>query len=186
MSVLSYIELKKIVEAGVITNVTDDMINGSSIDISIGNVVYFEDTCGEVPGIVCLSNTSSQRVPPLMRREELAEDGVIRLLPGQCMLAQSQQKFFMPDYLSAEVKLKSSVGRCFMNHMLAGWCDPTWNGSVITMEFKNDLQDHIIEIPVGTRVAQMIFMKHVSVPPHAAYAVRGRYNKDEEVKGMKQ
>lgn len=188
MSILSYLDLVKIVEAGVITNIKPEMINGSSIDISVGNIFYREKNNGRggIPGgVVKLGNSATERVPPDMEKVILKSDGVLRINPGQCILGQSQQVFNLPPYLSCEVKLKSSTGRSFLNHMLAGWCDPTWNGSVLTMEFKNELEHHYIELPVGTCVAQMIFFKHVSVPPGRDYASRGRYNGDKEVKVMK-
>ena len=39
---LSYKELKEIVEMGYITNVTDDLINGTSIDVTLGKHLLLE------------------------------------------------------------------------------------------------------------------------------------------------
>lgn len=77
------------------------------------------------------------------------------------------------------------MGRTFLGHMMAGWCDAGWNGSVLTLELKNETQYHEIEIPVGVRIGQMIFFPHDAVPDEASYATRGRYNGDTETKGVK-
>ena len=59
--------------------------------------------------------------------------GGVTLAPGAVALAATRQKFFLPDNVSAEFKLKSSSARRFLEHMNAGWCDPWWHGSALTL-----------------------------------------------------
>ena len=183
---VSYNGLVRLVEDGVLTNVSLDMINAASIDITIGRVFYVErKPTGLDLSSAVLSDDPLMRRPPNMDRVELQEGEVMTLGPGEVALAQSQQVFNLPNNLSAEYKEKSSMGRVFLNHMMAGWCDAGWHGSVLTLELKNEMKHHGIVIPVGVRIGQMIFHEHEPVPPEASYAKKGRYNGDTETKGMK-
>ena len=65
-------------------------------------------------------------------------------------------------------------------------CDPHWHGSVLTLELKNLTRSHIIELHDGCRIGQMIFHKSEPVPREKGYAVRGRYNQDTSVSGVKE
>lgn len=183
---VSYNGLVKLVDEGVLSNVDPDMINAASIDITLGGVFYMEKKpVGLDRNYVVLSDDPLMRRPPSMDRIELSVGETLSLGPGEVVLAQSQQVFNLPDNLSAEYKEKSSMGRVFLNHMMAGWCDAGWNGSVLTLELKNELKHHSIMIPVGVRIGQMIFHQHEPVPPAASYAKKGRYNGDKETKEMK-
>ena len=183
---VSYNGLVKLVEDGVLTNVSLDMINAASIDITLGGVFYVErKPAGIERNYVILSDDPLMCKPPNMDRIELSTGETLTLGPGEVVLAQSQQVFNLPNNISAEYKEKSSMGRVFLNHMMAGWCDAGWNGSVLTLELKNELKHHSIIIPVGVRIGQMVFHQHEPVPREASYAQKGRYNGDTETKGMK-
>jgi dCTP deaminase len=80
--------------------------------------------------------------------------------------------------------LKSSRAREGLQHLFAGWCDPGWNGSRLTLELKNVRQLHWIGIYPGLKIGQMKFMKMDSTPL-ASYAETGRYNGDQTVKGSR-
>jgi deoxycytidine triphosphate deaminase len=67
-----------------------------------------------------------------------------------------------------------------LQHLLAGWCDPGWNGSRLTLELKNVRQLHWVGIYPGLRIGQMKFMRMDSTPL-ASYADVGRYNGDVTV-----
>ena len=108
--------------------------------------------------------------------------------PGGFILAHTLEVFNLPDNISAEYKLKSTMARNSLNHFTAGWCDSGWNGSVLTLEFKNDSQYHSIFIKPGMKCGQMIFFEHEAVPADRSYAARGSYNGDKSVsagKGLK-
>lgn len=189
--ILSYLQLQEIVEQGVMTNVAPDQINAASIDITVGSVFFIEENPKEAvsrhapPFRARIGDTAAERVAPKMRRVDLQKGESLVLQPGQVALAQSEQVFNLPKNLSCKYLEKSSMGRTFLGHMMAGWCDAGWNGSVLTLELKNETQYHEIEIPVGVRIGQMIFFPHDTVPDEASYATRGRYNGDTETKGVK-
>lgn len=179
MSLLSYTELCELVERGVITNVEHDQINATSIDITLGDKIMVEDTLSHQ------TNDYSERGYPVMGFKGLGPEGHV-LVPGEFILAQSQQVFNLPNDISAEYKLKSSMARIGIEHLNAGWCDAGWNGSVLTLELKNMLRTQCIRIRPGDRIGQMVFFKHTPVPADRSYAARGRYNGDKTVSGIKE
>ena len=177
---LSWLELAALVQREVVTNVEPDQINSASIDITLGSKIMVEAyTRGFNPRIIKLAD----RVPLDMVEEDCTEGFVLQ--PGQFILAQSEQVFNLPNDISCEYKLKSSMARIGLDHCLAGWCDAGWNGSVLTLELKNVTQDHAIEIKKGDKIGQMIFFHHTMVPEDRSYATRGRYNNDKTVSGVK-
>ncbi|MGL5154928.1 MAG: dCTP deaminase, partial [Aeromonas veronii] len=95
--------------------------------------------------------------------------------PGQAILACSMETFNLPNTISAMFKLRSSMGRCFLNHMMAGWADAGWHGAQLTMEFVNQTQYHRLLIKPGMRVGQMVFFEHEDAGEDS-YSVKGNYN----------
>lgn len=114
----------------------------------------------------------------------IEKDGY-RLPPGHNVLAHSQQMFNLPNNITAEYRLKSSMARVFLEHLHAGWCDPGWHGSVLTLEFSNMNRYHNILLTEGMKCGQVCFYEHPTVPANRSYAVRGQYNKDTSVSASK-
>lgn len=175
---LSHEELRRIVEQEIITPVDVKDINAASIDIHLGDTILWED---KQAGTVDFR----KREPVAFNEYVMDENGYL-LEPGDFILAQSREVFNLPNWLSAEYKLKSSMARIGLEHMNAGWCDAGWNGSVLTLELKNMCQHHSIRIRPGDAIGQMIFFRHEPVAQEASYASRGRYNGDKTVKGIKE
>jgi deoxycytidine triphosphate deaminase len=107
-------------------------------------------------------------------------------MPGAFILAHSREVFNLPSDISAEYKLKSSMARIGLNHLNAGWCDSFWSGSVLTLELHNTTQNHAIQLRMGDPIGQMVFFRHAPVPEESSYKVRGRYNNDKTVSGIKE
>ena len=177
MTLLSHEELRRIVEQEIITPVDPKDINAASIDIHLGKTILWEDA---EPGTIDFS----KRDPVKFNEYVMDENGYL-LKPGDFILAQSREVFNLPNWLSAEYKLKSSMARIGLEHMNAGWCDAGWNGSVLTLEFKNMTNNHDIIIRPGDAIGQMVFFQHDPVASEASYASRGRYNGDTSVSGIK-
>jgi len=175
--ILSHNELLRIVEQEIITPVDPKDINAASIDIHLGSTILWEDA---EPGTIDFS----KRDPVVFNEYVMDENGYL-LKPGDFILAQSREVFYLPNWLSAEYKLKSSMARIGLEHMNAGWCDAGWNGSVLTLELKNMCENHSIIIRPGDAIGQMIFFRHEQVAQEASYASRGRYNGDKAVSGIK-
>lgn len=97
--------------------------------------------------------------------------------PGGFFLAATQETFNLPDHLGAQFVLKSSRAREGWDHAEAGWCDPGWTGSKLTMEIKNARRYRSLPIWPGLRMGQMKFIL-VSGCVERSYAKTGRYNND--------
>lgn len=181
MSLLSYNRLCELVEQNVITNVTHDQINSSSIDITLGPVFYVECERANFDSTIpfVIDYGAREPVPMLTMFDSLV------LHPKMFCLAQSEQVFNLPSNISAEYKLKSSMARIGLEHLNAGWCDAGWNGSVLTLELFNMLHSHSIQLRAGDRIGQIVFFEHEPVPVDRSYAARGRYNNDKTLMGIK-
>lgn len=180
MSLISYIELCGLVERGVISPVDLKDVNGTSIDVHLGNEIVVERF------------SENERIVSLKDKQRLSThtvniaDGYYDLRPGEFILAHTVETFNLPEDISAEFKLNSSGARIGLENALATWCDPHWNGSVLTLELKNLTQFHTLRLHAGCRIGQMIFHRSACVPAERGYGVRGRYNGDKSVSEVKE
>lgn len=171
MSLLTYNELVELVEDGVLRNATMDQVNAASIDLHLGDTLLvekFNDFFGEVD--------LSKKESPSMTGVKTRADGLWWLDPGQFALADTREVFYLPDSLACEFKLKSSLARAGLNHVLAGWADPGFREATLTLELINALQAHALGLKPGMKIGQMVFWRGETVPPQQSYANRGRYN----------
>jgi dCTP deaminase len=176
MGLISYNGLVKLVESGVI-NAKPENINGASIDITLGNVLRFE--CVN-PRTVDIRDESLSMV--------VEEGDQFYIRPGEFCLAESREVFNLPNNIAAEYKLKSSMARNGLNHLLAGWCDPGWYGSTLTLELHNVTQYHTIKLQPGVKIGQMVFYEVEPVPEEKSYKTKGQYNNQkgaQESKGVR-
>lgn len=174
MSLVTYNELCGIVDAGYIRGVHQAHINGASIDVTLGSRLWLEDKPMGQNTVVDLMAKQSPALLPV----DLLDHGYYDLEPGRFCLAATCETFHLPNDLSAEYRLKSSLARAGLDAALAMWCDPGWHGSVLTLELTNTLRHHSLRLRPGMAIGQMIFHRGYPVPPAASYATRGQYNGD--------
>lgn len=193
-------DLLDLVYARVIENVTDDLINAGSIDITCG-----ENYIIEPRQKYKLFELTSMPVIDLLEKSaanvlKLPDEGYC-LLPGQCILLESEQVFNLPDgnnaheyspllsrkcAIFAEYKLKSTMARNFVDAFNAGWCDAGWHGARLTIELRNCNDDRMVRIRKGDRIGQMIFYQGSTfVPENYSYKQKGRYNNTGVVTGSR-
>ncbi len=175
MSLLSYNRLLELVKAGVIDAPVEN-ISGASIDITLGEDILVEAIDHNRNRYVDLKakesiDTLSWAIP---------EEGY-KLLPGRFVLATTKETFNLPNNVAAEYKLKSSLARSGLQHLLAGWCDPTWNNSKLTLELKNVTEDHTLLLKPGMKIGQIVFWACEPVPDNHSYANKGQYNNQNTV-----
>ena len=181
MSLLSYNRLCELVEQGVITNVRHEQINAGSIDLTLGRTILIEEGIAKKARIVDFSKRESLE----FMEYDIVRYGAYVLGPGEFVLAQTEQMFYLPNNICAEYKLKSSMARVGLEHLNAGWADAGWHGSVLTLELKNMTQHHAHKLVAGMPIGQIVFFECEPVPEDRSYASRGRYNNDSTVKGIK-
>ena len=104
------------------------------------------------------------RVPEETKSQEFT------LFPGEVILAYTREYVKMPRNVVCDLKLKSSLGRLWLNHSLSGWIDCGFEGQ-ITLEFQN-LGPYPRKLHTGMRVAQLVFIQ-MENPPHIAYGEKG-------------
>lgn len=186
MSLLSYPELVEVVDSGILSLVTKDRINPTSVDLTLAPKLLFE--ARPDPRKESSLIDLGRRESVTWRSWEMADEpgmDYYDLQPGEFILASTNEKFYMPNYLSAEFSLKSSLARKGLEHLLAGWIDPGFNDSVLTLELKNITRHHVLRLRVGMPIGQVKFFRHTEVPEEHSYSARGRYNHDQAVQGIK-
>lgn len=182
MTMLSAPRLHEIIDAGVITcediDVLHKHVNSASIDVRLGNKILVEQAPRMDEGRIHFEPVDiAAKQSPNFVEVIIPEEGYV-IQPGQCFLASTMETFNLPDTISCRFDLRSSVGRCFLEHMQAGFADAGWHGAQLTMEFKNMMQYHRLLIKPGMRVGQMIFFEH-DPAGEDSYAIKGNYNNQQ-------
>lgn len=127
-------------KGGGITPFLEDNINPASYDVRLSDSWVEAQVC-PITGKLAWAPLTSK---------------VYVLRPGEVVLASTIEYFHLPHDVAADLKLKSTLGRSWINHTLAGWVDPGFQGTV-TMELQN-IGKLPYTLEYGTRVAQLIFM----------------------------
>ena len=168
--ILPDFQIAELCRAGMVTPFDPELLNPASLDVRLGHTLLVESA--ESPEMVRY---------PLHQHHEL--DPYL-FVPGQLALAPTMETFNLPDTIAAQFMLKSSRAREGLEHLLAGYCDPGWSGSVLTMELHNSRQLHPIPLWPGMRIGQMVFHR-MAAPPLRSYRETGRYNGDSTVQGSR-
>jgi len=106
---------------------------------------------------------------PTREPEEFSAEEII-LFPGEVVLATTAEYVRLPRDVVGDLKLKSTLGRLWLNHSLSGWIDCNFQGQV-TLELQN-LGPYPRRLAKGMRVAQIVFYQMES-SPEVAYGEKG-------------
>lgn len=175
MAYLNHDQIMSLVERKEMLNVNLDNINAASLDVTLGDTILIE------------RYNENQRVIDYRRRDAMSmaevklDHGGFILRPGETMLAHTVEHCNFADDTAALFRIKSSMGRIFLEHMDAGWVDPGFHGA-LTLEFKNMSQFHSILLRPGDRIGQLVFFKGEAVAEHQSYRTKGNYNAQSGVK----
>jgi dCTP deaminase len=167
MTILSYAELCELVERGVI-DAPMSAVKGASIDVTLHRSGRKEVIGPAIQKVKLYAGESIETVSvDLMPVYTMHSDSVL--------LASTHETFNMPLDLCAYFSLKSSVGRNFLSHQLAGFIDPGFNGK-LTLELKNECQFKKLVIAPGMPIGQIVFHRITPVPLENSYKTHGQYN----------
>jgi dCTP deaminase len=147
-----------------ITPYNPEQVNAASYDVCIGDKLKLASSRG-------------------WSERDLSDGQIYRLHQDDFIITETDCFFNIPRNISAQFALKSSRGREGYEHLSAGFIDPAWHGSKLTMELFN-ANPNPIPIYKGLKIGQIIFTKCDSEPIRA-YDVRGRYNNDDGVRESK-
>ncbi len=138
-----------------------DQLNPASYDLLLGNEIMIE--CATTNDLVRVDITDNTAERPYW------------LKPGQWILGETFETFNMPDDIAGLFFLKSSRAREGLEHSQAGFADPQWHGSKLTLELTNARQLRARPIWPGMKIGQMVFLL-LSGMPDISYAQVGHYN----------
>ena len=163
-------EISRLCVAGMVTPFQPALENPASLDVRLGDSLLIE--LAQSPELVPYPLADHSKERPYL------------LVPGQFVLAQTMETFNIPNDISAQFMLKSSRAREGLQHLMAGYIDPGYYGSVLTLELKNIRQLHPVRLWPGMKIGQIVFTRMESAP-RRSYAVTGRYNGDATVQGSR-
>ena len=162
MAVLCDWEIRARCEKGkMVVPFSEELLNPASLDLRLGDHLMVES----IYSLELLRINIAER----------SEDDPFMLQPGEFCLAETLELFNLPDDISSQFVLKSSRARNGLNHLLAGWCDPGWHGSKLTLELKNERLHHALPLYPGLKIGQMVFHS-MSNAPMNSYRDVGHYN----------
>lgn len=140
-------------------------IQPSSVDLRLGNefIIYPED--------IEIIDVLDREIVNSLKRIEIGEEGFV-IQPKQFVLATTVEYVKLPDYITAFVEGRSSLGRLGLFIENAGWVDAGFEGS-ITLEFFN-ANSRPLKIYPNMRICQLVFAK-MEEPAENPY--RGKYFK---------
>ena len=170
MTVLVDYQIRNLCETGMVSPFDPELVNPASLDVRLESNILIE------------AHQDSTWAP--LDISGFSESSPWHLEPGQFILAPTLETFHIPRTVSGQFLLKSSRAREGLQHLLAGWIDPGWHGSKLTMELKNIRQLHPIALWPGMRIGQIVFHE-VNTAPLRSYELTGRYNQDQAAQGSK-
>ena len=171
---LFYEDLIKLVENRVIDAPLEN-VNGASIDITLGRDFMVEV---QRPKTINLAKRESIET-------SLVNTPTYTLAPGEAVLATTEQVFNLPDDIAILYVCKSTMARNFLNHLNAGFGDPGWVNSKLTLELVNQSRFHSVTLTEGMKIGQILFFRGSQVPSSSTYLSRGQYNNQLSVQGAK-
>ncbi len=154
--ILSDSTLHEFASNGLVTPYEPVNIQGCSIDLTLGDTIKVETPKGfnEV-----FEEIEINKYPYL-------------LMPGEFVLAHTQEVIKVPNNHCASLLLRSSAARAGYEHSFAGFCDAAWEGQLV-LELRNNLRNHTLELRAGMRLVQLVV--HKLDKNASAYELRGHY-----------
>jgi dCTP deaminase len=163
-------EIRALCEEGLVDPYDPTLVNPASLDVRLGENILIETAL------------TSHMQPRSIAG--FTEDRPFLLHPREFILAETVETFFLPSFLAGQFALKSSRARSGIEHLMAGYCDPGWSGSKLTLELQNARALHPVKLWPGMRIGQLVF--HVmSAKPAEDYSIVGHYNFDQQVTASK-
>lgn len=176
MGVFSNKQIREAIDSGhiICTPFDPNHVSHASLDVTLGHYYYRTERAEDHPVYNPFDETDVKRyfegahtaVPHKQWCDENgikqlkgipADHPVIPIRPGERILAHTHEFFGIIPPGACEVKSRSSWGRngiavCFD----AGWIDPGYINR-LTLEIYNLNQKELVLLPVGERIAQIIF-----------------------------
>lgn len=167
MSLLSSADLHDLIAAGIV-EAPHSAVQPASIDVTLDSIFKLE----RKPRLFQRKFvTTDGRMTPNFR----THNGSVLIPPNGFCIGSIREMIRLPNWLKCGFVLNSTAARSGLDHALAVWIDPGFEGR-ITVEFKNNLNYHNLLLRAGDRAGQLFFE---FVEPGDSY--NGRYQGDNGV-----
>jgi dCTP deaminase len=163
-------EIRALCEQGLVTPYDPALVNPASLDVRLGCDLLVE--VAEWSTMIPVDITGHTQAEPFY------------LQPHEFVLACTEETFYLPTNIAGQFALKSSRARSGIEHLMAGYCDPGWSGSKLTLELQNARSMNTVAIWPGMRIGQIVFHR-MSQTPAQDYSITGSYNNDLTVTASK-
>ncbi|NPA58711.1 MAG: dCTP deaminase [Aquificae bacterium] len=163
--VLSDRKIRELLKKGelLIEPIDSVQIQASSVDLRLGNdfLLYPEE--------LDILDVRNPDLGNQLKKVVADQEGFV-IQPKHFVLATTREYIKLPDYLTAFVEGRSSLGRLGLFIENAGWVDAGFEGN-ITLEFYN-ANSRPLRIYPGMRICQLVFAQ-MDAPAEKPY--RGKY-----------
>lgn len=147
-----------------ITPFNESQLNGASYDVAVGDSAKVLTQKGFVD--LDFSNTT--------------KENPYKMKPNERLLVATLEKFIIPGELRASFALRSSPSREFLQHMFAGFIDPGYYNSVMTLELINWHPFNDMLLYRGLLIGQVEFAQ-LTKKATISYRDKGTYNNASRV-----
>jgi len=163
--------LKELLRSGelLVEPLEDYQIQPASIDLRLGNNFLKMDE----------NSVESITMDSKIRYNEITREEIV-IPPQSFMLAVTREYVKLPDYITAFVEGRSSIGRIGLFIQNAGWVDPGFEGT-ITLELYN-ANRLPIRLTSGRRICQIVF---ALMDKKADFPYSGKYQYQRGAKGSR-
>ena len=168
MTILPDYEIVCLARRGLVNPYEPELVNPASLDVRLGDNLLIE--LPETSTLVPYSIAGHTKEKPFM------------LQPREFVLAETLERFSFPTFTAGQLALKSSRAREGIEHLMAGYIDPGFEGR-LTLELVNARVLHPVPLWPGMRIGQIVF--HKMALPNKDYSVTGRYQGDQKVQASK-
>jgi dCTP deaminase len=167
--ILPDFEIVCLARRGMVSPYDPALVNPASLDVRLGENLLIEDK--QTSELQPFSIAGFTQEEPFM------------LQPREFVLAETLERFAVPDAVAGQLALKSSRAREGIEHLMAGYIDPGYAGR-LTLELVNARVLHPVPLWPGMRIGQIVFHK-MALLPNKDYSQTGRYQGDQQVQASK-
>ena len=157
-------KLEELCNNGLVNPYTCGNLQGCSIDLTLADTIKVETTAG---------------FDMAWKEQRIVEQSYL-MDPGEMVLCCTNEILTLPTNVAAQVLLRSSAARAGYNHLMAGWADPGFHGTMV-LELQNTLRHHRLELRAGMRLVQMVCFG-LDEEVERDYALRGNYQGQRDVR----
>jgi dCTP deaminase len=163
-------EIRTLCLQGLVNPYDPRLVNPASLDVRLGYELMVE--VADFPDMIPVDITGHTQENPFYLR------------PGEFVLGCTVETFSFPAHIAGQFALKSTRARAGVGHLMAGYCDPGWTGSKLTLELQNVRKMHDVPLWPEMRIGQIVLYRMSKIPAKD-YSVTGHYNNDVSVRGPK-